>query len=69
LITKQGRDILQATVQRVQNNLQLEIVYGDTDSIMVNTNTDQLGDALKIGNKIKAMVNKDYKYLEIETGF
>ena len=56
-------------MQRVQNNLQLEIVYGDTDSIMVNTNTDQLGDALKIGNKIKAMVNKDYKYLEIETGF
>jgi hypothetical protein len=35
---------------------------------MVNTNTELLGEAIMIGNKIKKLINKDYKYLEIETG-
>lgn len=33
---------------------------------MVNSNTDQLGEAISIGNKIKNLINKNYKYLEIE---
>ena len=41
-------------------------MYGDTDSIMVNSNTDQLGEAIATGNKIKTLINKNYKYLEIE---
>ena len=33
---------------------------------MVNSNTDQLGEAIATGNKIKTLINKNYKYLEIE---
>ena len=40
LITKTGRDILMATVKKVESKMQLKIVYGDTDSIMVDTKSD-----------------------------
>ena len=57
---------MQNTVNHVKDHMQYPIVYGDTDSIMINANTDQLGDAIKIGHKIKETINKNYKYLEIE---
>ena len=41
-------------------------MYGDTDSIMINTKQDKLGEALQIGQKIKRQINKEYSYLEIE---
>ena len=47
--------------------MNFEIIYGDTDSIMINTNTDKIGEAVNIGLKIKKEINKQYKYLEIET--
>lgn len=44
LITSQGREILQSTVDLVERSIGLEIIYGDTDSIMINTGTDNLPD-------------------------
>ncbi|CAI5471181.1 unnamed protein product [Closterium sp. Yama58-4] len=62
----QGRDILQSTVDLVQNNLNLEVIYGDTDSIMINTGLDDPSHAIAIAHRVKKEVNKRYKLLEIE---
>ncbi len=37
LVTSQGREILQNTVDLARNSLNLDVIYGDTDSIMINT--------------------------------
>ncbi|KAF8822244.1 Dna polymerase (pol2) superfamily protein [Cardiosporidium cionae] len=36
-ITQQGRTVLQNTKEVVENELHYDIIYGDTDSIMINT--------------------------------
>ena len=65
LITGQGREILQNTVDLAQN-LSYDVIYGDTDSIMINTNKDNLKEVQKVGQELKREVNKRYKLLEIE---
>eukprot|EP00743_Colponemidia_sp_Colp-15_P005940 GILK01006386.1.p1 GENE.GILK01006386.1~~GILK01006386.1.p1 ORF type:complete len:1470 (-),score=342.66 GILK01006386.1:187-3951(-) len=66
LITQTGREILQRTVDLVQDQLQLEVIYGDTDSIMIHTGLDDIEKVYSIGNQVKKEVNKLYKCLEIE---
>ena len=41
-------------------------MYGDTDSLFVNTNVTELVDALKISAEFKKAVNERYKLLEID---
>lgn len=65
LITFQGRNILQNTVDFVESQFGLEVVYGDTDSIMVMTGKDDYQSALQIGKDIKKEINRKYKVLEI----
>lgn len=65
LVTSKGREILLKTKDLVQN-LGLDVIYGDTDSIMINTNTTDLVEVRKIGNKVKNEVNKLYRLLEID---
>lgn len=48
------------------NELNYEVVYGDTDSIMVFTNSKVFKEAIEIGQKIKETINKMYWTLEIE---
>ncbi|KAF4797856.1 hypothetical protein TURU_069929 [Turdus rufiventris] len=57
--------ILMHTKEMVQK-MNLEVIYGDTDSIMINTNSTNLDEVFKLGNKIKSEVNKLYKLLEID---
>lgn len=66
LITLQGREILQNTVDLVQNNLNLEVIYGDTDSIMIHTGLDDISRAKAIAGKVIQEVNKKYRCLEID---
>jgi len=66
LITSQGREILQSTVDLVQGTIGREVVYGDTDSIMINTDSESLSDVIALGQIIKKEVNKRYRLLEIE---
>ncbi|EHA8591429.1 DNA polymerase alpha catalytic subunit [Cocos nucifera] len=66
LITLQGREILQSTVDLVQNNLNLEVIYGDTDSIMIYSGLDDIAKAKPIAGKVMQEVNKKYRYLEID---
>ncbi|KAL4183613.1 hypothetical protein AMTRI_Chr11g99120 [Amborella trichopoda] len=66
LITLQGREILQSTVDLVQNNLNLEVIYGDTDSIMIHSGLDDISEAKAIAVKVIKEVNKKYRCLEID---
>ncbi|XP_071994025.1 DNA polymerase alpha catalytic subunit [Engystomops pustulosus] len=65
LVTHQGREILLHTKEMVQK-MNLEVIYGDTDSIMINTNCNNLDEVFKLGNKVKSEINKSYKLLEID---
>ncbi|KAI1891276.1 hypothetical protein AGOR_G00142110 [Albula goreensis] len=65
LVTHKGREILMHTKDMVQR-MNLEVIYGDTDSIMINTNSNNLDEVYKLGNKVKSEVNKLYKLLEID---
>lgn len=66
LITAKGREILQNTVNLTREVCQSDVIYGDTDSIMVNTRSTSLSDARALGQKIKKAVNERYRLLEIE---
>jgi len=68
LITKKGRDTLEKSVAVVRDKMGYEVIYGDTDSMMINSNCDgdQLGDALKIGFAIRKEINQLSKNKKLE---
>jgi len=66
LTTFKGREILRSTKDLAEST-QLRVIYGDTDSVMINTNADNIEEALKIGVDFKRSVNEKYKLLEIDT--
>ncbi|KAK6353233.1 DNA-directed DNA polymerase alpha catalytic subunit pol1, variant 2 [Orbilia brochopaga] len=65
LTTFQGREILRST-KELAESLLLRVIYGDTDSVMINTNVDNYAKAIKIGNDFKKAVNERYRLLEID---
>ena len=66
LITQIGRNTLERTVKLAKDSLNLEVIYGDTDSIMIHTGLDDIDSAIKKGQELKSLVNKQFKKLEIE---
>ena len=69
LVTAMGRETLQRTVDIAQDSVGLEVIYGDTDSIMINTRICEMKDLPQVydlGQKVKREVNKCYKTLELE---
>lgn len=66
LVTSQGREVLQSTVDLVRSGVGADVIYGDTDSIMVSAGASDLPAALQMGTRIKREVNKRYRTLEIE---
>lgn len=66
LVTNKGREILMDTRQLAEL-IGLRVVYGDTDSVMIDTGVTTLSEALKIGEDFKVQVNERYKLLEIDT--
>ncbi|XP_044743890.1 DNA polymerase alpha catalytic subunit [Chrysoperla carnea] len=64
-ITELGREILQNT-QVLVKQLCYEVIYGDTDSLMINTNIRDYEQVFKIGIKIKREVNQHYKQIELD---
>ncbi|KAH4967874.1 DNA polymerase [Parastagonospora nodorum] len=65
LTTYKGREILRRTKDMAEEKM-LRVIYGDTDSVMINTNVDNIQDALKLGNEFKKIVNDSYRLLEID---
>ena len=69
MVTAMGRETLQRTVNIAQDTVGLDVIYGDTDSIMINTRvTDEkdLGKVRELGERVKREVNRLYKTLELE---
>ena len=65
LVTSRGREILLQTKKLVEQ-MNLEVIYGDTDSIMINSNSVNYDEVFKLGAQIKTAVNKTYKLLELD---
>ncbi|EFP82360.2 DNA-directed DNA polymerase alpha catalytic subunit pol1 [Puccinia graminis f. sp. tritici] len=65
LTTSKGREILTNTRDLAESQ-NLDVIYGDTDSVMINTNALDFAAANKIGNEFKKLVNERYKLLEID---
>ena len=66
MVTAMGREALQRTVDLATNQLSLDVIYGDTDSVMINTNLTDLKSVKEIGLSVKKEVNKLYRSLELE---
>lgn len=66
LITRTGRETLMRTKEIAEQKLGFSVIYGDTDSIMINTGTNSVKEAIQMGQKLKTEVNVLYKCLEIE---
>ena len=65
LITKLGRGLLMKTKELVESK-KIEVIYGDTDSLMINTNLNDYDQVIKLGTMLKGEVNKMYRHLEID---
>ncbi|EAN30937.2 DNA polymerase (pol2) family protein [Theileria parva strain Muguga] len=70
-ITKLGRELLRSTKEKVENVFNLQVIYGDTDSLMINTNIRDDGNltnynaANQLANNLVTFINKSHKKLEI----
>ena len=65
LVTSKGREILLNTRDLIQK-MNLDVIYGDTDSVMVNTNSNDFDEVFKLGREVKQAVNKLYRLLELD---
>ena len=65
MIEKIGRRILR-NVAYIIGKFGYKIIYGDSDSVMVNIMTQNIKEALEIWEKINKEINKKYKLLIIE---
>ncbi|QPH16774.1 hypothetical protein C2857_001489 [Epichloe festucae Fl1] len=65
LTTFKGREILRSTKELAEGK-SLQVIYGDTDSVMINANVDSVADAFRVGNEFKKAVNEQYRLLEID---
>ncbi|KAL2271912.1 hypothetical protein VTJ83DRAFT_1283 [Remersonia thermophila] len=65
LTTFKGREILRST-KDLAESMGLQVIYGDTDSVMINANVDSVADAYKVGREFKTEVNRRYRRLEID---
>ncbi|RHY36990.1 hypothetical protein DYB38_005261 [Aphanomyces astaci] len=69
LITSTGRQTLQRAQEVAEQECGYDVIYGDTDSIMVDSRSDQLEHAKRIGREIQIQCNKHFKLLELEVDY
>ncbi|EJD43695.1 hypothetical protein AURDEDRAFT_88520 [Auricularia subglabra TFB-10046 SS5] len=65
LTTFMGREALRRTCE-VAEGMGIDVVYGDTDSVFLNSNKLTIKEAKEIANEFKKLVNEQYKRLEID---
>ncbi|CAI5734736.1 unnamed protein product [Peronospora farinosa] len=69
LITSTGRHTLQRAKEVAEQECGYDVVYGDTDSIMVDSRTESLDEAKRIGREIQTQCNKHFRLLELEVDY
>lgn len=57
-ITSCGRDFITRTKEIVERNPSYKVIYGDTDSLMVNPHTKDIDETFNAGTEIEGIVNK-----------
>jgi DNA polymerase I len=57
-ITSCGRYYIQETKRLVETNTNYKVIYGDTDSVMIKTDTQDIEKAIEIGNNIANFLNE-----------
>ena len=62
LVTLTGRKILKNAASIVEKN-NYKIIYGDTDSVIINTMTNSVFKSIEIGNFLKKIISQQYKLL------
>ncbi|KAM0677746.1 DNA polymerase alpha catalytic subunit [Binucleata daphniae] len=69
-ITYKGRQILKETKHIAEEILKMKVIYGDTDSIMIDTTLKGVNSnynaAIKQSTELKNKINGKYTYIEIE---
>ncbi len=58
-ITSCGRFLIQKTREIVERDKIFEVIYGDTDSIMVKTNVKDIGNAFQTGSELEKRINEE----------
>eukprot|EP00923_Selenidium_pygospionis_P012524 GHVN01021273.1.p1 GENE.GHVN01021273.1~~GHVN01021273.1.p1 ORF type:complete len:1053 (-),score=98.46 GHVN01021273.1:5123-8281(-) len=66
LVTALGRRTLENAVKTVEEKLGQTVIYGDTDSLVVDTRTESVEDARRMAENIKREINKTHSLLEID---
>lgn len=67
-----GRNILMDTKEKLESEFKLQVIYGDTDSLMLNTNIrhdgrlESFNKANQLATILSGSINKKYRKLEIE---
>jgi DNA polymerase I len=59
-ITSCGRYYIQETKRLVETNTKYKVIYGDTDSVMIKTDTQNIEKAIEIGNDIANFLNEKF---------
>lgn len=65
LVTSKGREILMRTKAIVEKNNH-EVIYGDTDSLMIDTKLAEFDEVLQRGSMIKQEIDRQFKVLRID---
>ncbi|MEM7814240.1 MAG: DNA-directed DNA polymerase, partial [Candidatus Aenigmatarchaeota archaeon] len=60
-ITSCGRYYIQETKRLVETNTKYKVIYGDTDSVMIKTDTQDIDKAIEIGNQIANFLNEKFE--------
>lgn len=71
-ITSCGRNYIQKTKQIVESKTPYKVIYGDTDSVMIQTNTTDVDEAFKLGSELETIINSNldgFMKLKIEHVF
>jgi len=62
-ITSTGRDMIQKTKEIVETKTLYKVVYADTDSVMVKLKTEDVEEALKLGEELTHLINEGIKHV------
>lgn len=59
-ITSCGRYYIQETKKLIEGQMKHKVIYGDTDSVMVETDTTDIDKAIEIGNQSANLLNEHF---------
>jgi DNA polymerase I len=66
-VTSLGRQTIHETVKVMEDQFGYEVVYGDTDSVMIKVGTEDLGEAERIGREVsRKLTDKLPGVMELE---